>query len=357
MTTIEFGIFDHIEINSGRTAGQLYEERIQLIRRGEELGMYGYHLAEHHGQMLSSCPSAPVLLAAIARETTSVKLIPTVVCLPLHYPVKLYEELAMLDVISNGRLEIGVGKGITAFEHLQFGHPPEEASARADDTLKLLLRAWETGIMSSDGSEFFEFVEMKLPFETLQQPYPPLWTAGNVEAAGRRGHHVIFPAALPKELRARYDELRAASGEEVGHQSSLVKEPWIAQSQSVVIASTNDEAERIGRRAWSKYIEAMQRARGNVPPHLQTEVPEFDNPFAKQMLLGDPIEKGMLVTGDVQKVTEYYVDCARQGTTNYYMLMIPFGDMSFDEASYTLEAFAGEVMPAVREASSAALAA
>ena len=49
----------------------------------------------------------------------------------------------MLDVISNGRLEIGVGKGITAFEHLQFGHPAEEASARADDTLKLLLRAWE----------------------------------------------------------------------------------------------------------------------------------------------------------------------------------------------------------------------
>ena len=83
--------------------------------------------------------------------------------------------------------------------------------------------------MSSDGSEFFEFVEMKLPFETLQQPYPPLWTAGNVEAAGRRGHHVIFPTALPKELRARYDELRAASGGEVGHQSSLVKEPRIAQ--------------------------------------------------------------------------------------------------------------------------------
>lgn len=356
MTTIDFGIFDHIEINSGRSAGQLYEERIRLIKRAEELGMYGYHLAEHHGQALSACPAASVFLSALARETTTLKLIPTVVCLPLHYPVKLYEELAMVDVLSNGRLEIGVGKGITAFEHLQFGHRPEEASARADDILKLLLRAWETGVMSSDGSQFFEFTEMKLPFETVQHPYPPLWTAGNVEAAGRRGHHVIFPSALPEDLRARYDELRAASGGEPGHQSSLVTEPKIAQSQSLVIARTDEEAEQIGRRGWGKYIEAMQRARGEVPPHLQTDIPEFDNPFAKQMLLGDPIEKGMLVVGSVEKVRDYYVDCARRGTTNYYMLMIPFGDMSFAEASYTLEAFASEVMPAVREVSAAVAA-
>jgi alkanesulfonate monooxygenase SsuD/methylene tetrahydromethanopterin reductase-like flavin-dependent oxidoreductase (luciferase family) len=356
MTTIDFGIFDHIEINSGRTAGQLYEERIALIKRGEELGMYAYHLAEHHGQALSACPSAAVFLTALARETTTLRLIPTVVCLPLHYPVKLYEELAMLDVLSNGRLEIGVGKGITAFEHLQFAHRPEEAAARADDILKLLLRAWETGVMSSEGSEFFDFVEMKLPFETIQQPYPPLWTAGNIVAAGSRSHHVVYPTEMPADLRARYDELRAASGQEPGHQSSLVTEPKIAQSQSVVIARTDEEAEEIGRRAWGRYIEVMQRARGEVPPHLQTDIPEFDNPFAKQMLLGDPIEKGMLVTGGVEKVRDYYVECAQRGTANYYMLMIPFGDMSFDEASYTLEAFASEVMPAVREASSAVVA-
>ena len=258
----------------------------------------------------------------------------------------------MLDVLSNGRLEIGVGKGITAFEHLQFGHPPEEASARADDTLKLLLRAWETGIMSSEGSAFFDFVELKLPFETVQHPYPPLWTAGNVEAAGSRGHHVIYPTEMPADLRARYEELRAASAQAPGHQSPLVTEPKIAQSQSLVIARTDEEAEQIGRRAWGKYIDAMQQARGDVPPHLQTEMPEYTTPFAKQMLLGDPIEKGMLITGNVEKVRDYYVECARRGTANYYMLMIPFGDMSFDEVSYTLEAFATEVMPAVREASS-----
>ena len=78
------------------------------------------------------------------------KLIPTVVCLPLHDPVRLFEDLAMVDVLSHGRLEIGVGKGITPFEHLQFGHEPDEGSARAADILMLLVRAWETGIMSSE---------------------------------------------------------------------------------------------------------------------------------------------------------------------------------------------------------------
>ena len=90
-------------------------------------------------------------------------------------------------VLSHGRLEIGVGKGITPFEHLQFGHEPDEASARAADILAMLVRAWETGIMSSEGSAFYDFVELKLPWTLQQKPHPPLWTAGNLEAAGSSG--------------------------------------------------------------------------------------------------------------------------------------------------------------------------
>lgn len=96
--------------------------------------------------------------------------------------------------VSHGRLELGVGKGITAFEHLQFGHPPGEAGARSDDILTMLLEAWETGIISSEGSAFYDFLELQLPFKPVQHPYPPLWTAGNVETAGRGGHNFIFPA-------------------------------------------------------------------------------------------------------------------------------------------------------------------
>ena len=166
---------------------ETYEDRIAFLKRAEAGGFYGFHLAEHHGHELSISPTAAVFLAALARETTQLKLIPTVVCLPLHHPVRVFEDLAMLDVLSHGRLELGVGKGITPYEHLQFGHPPEEASARSKDIFAMLLNGWETGIISSEESAFYDFTELKLPFKPVQHPYPPLWTAGNVETAGRGG--------------------------------------------------------------------------------------------------------------------------------------------------------------------------
>jgi alkanesulfonate monooxygenase SsuD/methylene tetrahydromethanopterin reductase-like flavin-dependent oxidoreductase (luciferase family) len=345
----QFGIFDHIEIHRGRSVRDAYEQRIALLKRAEAGGFYGFHLAEHHGHDYSVAPSQPVFLSALARETTTLKLIPTVVCLPLHHPIRIFEELAMLDVLSDGRLELGVGKGITPFEHLMFGHPPEEASDRSKDSLAMLLKAWETGIMSSEGSPYYDFIEFQLPFEPVQHPYPPLWTAGNVETAGRGGHNFIFPVPIPVEMRARYDELRAASREEPGHQNPHVAEPWIAQSQALVIAATDEEAERIARRAWAAYKAKLMKSHGVISPHLQTEVPELDNPLAKQMLAMDPLESQGVVAGSPETIRDYYVAQAQRGIANYFMLMTPFGDMTFEEASYTQDAFIADVIPAVRE--------
>jgi alkanesulfonate monooxygenase SsuD/methylene tetrahydromethanopterin reductase-like flavin-dependent oxidoreductase (luciferase family) len=347
---IEFGIFDHIEGSRDHSVTEVYEDRIAFLQRAEEGGFYGFHLAEHHGYELSWSPTAAVFLAALARETTTLKLIPTVVCLPLHHPVRVFEDLAMLDVLSHGRLELGVGKGITPYEHLQFGHSPEEASARSADILRMLLEGWQTGIISSDDSPFYDFVELQLPFKPVQQPYPPLWTAGNAETAGRGGHNFIFPTIIPTEMRARYDELRAESREQPGHHNPHVPEPRIAQCQGVVIADTDAEAEAIARRAWGNYTTKLQRTHGNVPPHLQTEMPEWDNPLAKKMMSLDPLEAGLVIAGSVEKVRDFYVEQARLGVANYFVLMLPFADLTHEEAWRTLNGFITDVIPAVRSA-------
>ncbi|HZO37075.1 MAG TPA: LLM class flavin-dependent oxidoreductase [Solirubrobacteraceae bacterium] len=348
---IEFGIFDHVEFYGDGQIKDLYERRIASIKRIEAAGFYAYHLAEHHGAPLSVTPSAPVFLSAVARETTTIKLIPTVVCLPLHHPVRIFEELAMLDVISGGRLEFGVGKGITSYEHLQFGHPPEEGPARLADGLKILLRAFETGIVSSEGSEFHDFAEMKLPFEPIQRPYPPLWTAGNVEMAGRGGHNLISPAPMTAEIRARYDELRTASRQEPGHQNPHITEPKLGHNQALVVARTDDEAEAIARRAWGRYIATMRRARSLVPPHLQgEELPEFETDHARKMLGGDPFETGSLIAGSVERIRDVLVERARTGLVNYFLFMIPFGDMTDNELGFIVDAMQAEIIPAVREA-------
>jgi alkanesulfonate monooxygenase SsuD/methylene tetrahydromethanopterin reductase-like flavin-dependent oxidoreductase (luciferase family) len=350
---IQFGTFDHIEVRGGRSAEEIYDDRIAFLQRAEEGGFYGFHLAEHHGHELSASPTAAVFLAALARETTRLKLIPTVVCLPLHHPVRVFEDLAMLDVLSHGRLELGVGKGITPFEHLQFGHPPEEASARSKDILDMLLKGWETGLISSESSAFYDFLEVKLPFKPVQHPYPPLWTAGNVETAGRGGHNFIFPTVISPEMQARYDELRAESRHQPGHQNPHVDDPWIAQCQGLVIADTDEEAQAIARRAWSVYAETLQRMHGNIPVHLQTEMPDWDNPLAKQMMSRDPIDSELVIVGSPERVRDYYVEQARRGIANYFILMLPFGDMTNEEAWKTLDSFIGEVIPAVREVETA----
>jgi alkanesulfonate monooxygenase SsuD/methylene tetrahydromethanopterin reductase-like flavin-dependent oxidoreductase (luciferase family) len=350
---IQFGIFDHIEIHGDRRTEEIYEERIALLKRAEEGGFSAFHLAEHHGYRYSSSPTATVFLAALARETERLKLIPTVVCLPLHWPVRIFEELAMVDALSHGRLEIGVGKGITPYEHLMFGHPPEEASARAKEILAMLIKGWETGIISSEGSEYYDFLEMQLPIKPQQTPYPPLWTAGNVETAGRGGHNFIFPTTISPEMRSRYDELRTESRKEDGHQNPHVSEPKIAECQGVVIADTDEEAEDIARRRWGTYKELLMRTHGLVPPHLQKEVPELDNPLAKAMLAADPVESKMLVAGTVEHVRDHYVERVQSGIPNYFILMLPFGDMTNEETERTLEGFINEVIPAVREAEAA----
>ena len=224
--TIQFGIFDHIELHGDRPVREVYEQRIALLQRAEEGGFYGFHLAEHHGHDFAAAPSQAVFLAALARETTTLKLIPTVVCLPLHHPVRLLEELTMLDVLSNGRLELGVGRGITPFEHLQFGHSPDEAAARTADTLRMVLDGLgDRPHLERRLTRSTDFLELELPFRPIQHPYPPLWSAGNVETAGRGGHNFIFPGPIPTEVRARYDELRADSRKQPGHQNPHVASP------------------------------------------------------------------------------------------------------------------------------------
>ena len=346
---VEFGIFDHVEAKNGKPVVEVYEERIASLKRAEVGGFHAFHLAEHHGHTLSAAPSASVFLAAVARETTTMKLIPTVICLPLHNPVRLFEDLAMVDVLSHGRLELGIGKGITPFEHLQFGHDPDEASDRAREMQTMLLRAWETGIMSSEGSKYYDFLELKLPFELSQKPYPPMWTAGNVETAGRGGNNFVYPYTMTPEVRSRYDELWEASRNSPDYDHPHVTEPRIAQCQGVFIADTVEAAERRGREVWAAYAEQLMRAHGRIPPHLQTAVPDvMDNPVAKAQLIQDPVEVGLVVCGTVETVTDYYVEQARRGLVNYFMLMLPFGEMTKEEGDSTLDAFIDHIIPAVR---------
>jgi alkanesulfonate monooxygenase SsuD/methylene tetrahydromethanopterin reductase-like flavin-dependent oxidoreductase (luciferase family) len=345
---IEFGIFDHVTRPPGIALDELYEGRLALLRKADAAGFDRYHLAEHHGHGLSSTPSQALFLAAVARETERLRLGMLVACLPLHHPIRLVEEICMLDQLSGGRLDLGVGRGISPFEHRLFGHDPDESRARFDEVLLLVVQGLRTGRMDSAGSAHFDFPEIELPVEPVQRPYPPLWAAGNVEAAARNGLNVVSGTPVTAELRRRYDELWAETRRDPERLNPHVDAPKVGSSQYVCIADTDEEARLIGHRALGVLGAYLARSVGREPPHLQDpDRPEPPTPLVKAIQSRAP---GVLVCGSPDTVRDHYVRYAAEGNANYIVINVPFGDMTFAEAERTLDAFVAEVMPAVREA-------
>jgi len=110
--SLEFGVFDHIEPVPGQSLDHIYNNRLEQIERFDTAGFYAYHLAEHHTPAVHSlAPSQNVFLAAVSQRTSNLRFGPCVYVLPLHHPLRLIEEISMLDNLSRGRLEIGVGRG------------------------------------------------------------------------------------------------------------------------------------------------------------------------------------------------------------------------------------------------------
>jgi alkanesulfonate monooxygenase SsuD/methylene tetrahydromethanopterin reductase-like flavin-dependent oxidoreductase (luciferase family) len=107
---MEFGVFDHLDRYGGPLA-DYYEDRLKIAEAYDRAGFYAYHLAEHHSTPLGMAPSPSVFLAAVAERTTRLRFGPMVWPMPLHHPLRLIEEICMLDQLSGGRLDIGFGRG------------------------------------------------------------------------------------------------------------------------------------------------------------------------------------------------------------------------------------------------------
>ena len=169
---VTFGLFDWVDADGVRDAGQLYRERLDLLADAESHGFDIYHLAEHHGTPLGLAPSPSVFLAAAAVRTTRIRLCPLVYVLPLYHPTRLAEEIAMLDQLSGGRLEIGFGKGGNPYELLCYGIEPGDAQRRYDEIFDSVMRTLESGIIDAPGTEAGG---IEMPIRTRQAPRPPLW--------------------------------------------------------------------------------------------------------------------------------------------------------------------------------------
>jgi alkanesulfonate monooxygenase SsuD/methylene tetrahydromethanopterin reductase-like flavin-dependent oxidoreductase (luciferase family) len=170
---VKFGVFDHMDRAQPDLAGQ-YADRLALIGAYDAGGFHAYHLAEHHGTPLGLAPSPGLFLAAAARHSERLRLGALVYTLPQYHPLRLAEEICMLDHLSGGRLELGIGRGISPIELGFYGLSGEEARERFAEAHAVLIAALTSERLSFTGAHY-RFDDVPMVMRPLQRPHPPLW--------------------------------------------------------------------------------------------------------------------------------------------------------------------------------------
>src|ERR1700745_1232677 len=176
---MKVGIFDHVE-RANRPIATTLDERLQFAAAADEAGIYCLHVAEHHATPLNMVPVPGVWLAALARATKPLRRAPRVFLLPLYSPLRLIEEICMLDHLSQGRLEVGVGRGVSPFE-LKY-HKVEHDRSRDIfiDAFKCVSAGLTTDSLTY-GSEHFTCKDVPIALRPLQHPHPPFWYGSSNE--------------------------------------------------------------------------------------------------------------------------------------------------------------------------------
>src|SRR5713101_3502305 len=190
---VEFGVFDHVDRGETSLAA-LYESRLTLTSAYDAAGFRTYHVAEHHATSLGMAPSPAVYLAAVAQRTRRLRFGPLVYILPLYTPLRLIEEICMLDQMSGGRFELGVGRGISPYELAYNNVDFLEAAEIYEEALQVILAGLTSKTLTHRGRHY-QFKKVPMVLKPVQRPYPPLWqgvtSVESAIAAARRGASVV----------------------------------------------------------------------------------------------------------------------------------------------------------------------
>jgi alkanesulfonate monooxygenase SsuD/methylene tetrahydromethanopterin reductase-like flavin-dependent oxidoreductase (luciferase family) len=338
---LQFGVFDHMDRGASPPA-QMFRERLRLLDTYEQGGFYSYHVAEHHSTPLGLAPSPGLYLAAVAERTQRLRFGPMVYLLPMYHPLRLAEEVTMLDQLSGGRLDLGIGTGISPVELATFNIDKSDTPEMFDEVLAIMKQAWTQERVNHVGKRW-RFDDVPVVSHPVQQPYPPLF------------YGVGHPEAVASRLAAGFNLITLITGDNV---RGLWTSPEARQAlggdtdrilglyRYVVVHRDRAKAMEIGRRAYRRWEESFHflwRAKG-LTPVFGVRPGEFDG----------MVEGGAAFAGNPDEVTAAIRKQLDESGSNYLCGQFVFGDMTEAEGRASIELFVTDVMPALRKAGAAA---
>jgi alkanesulfonate monooxygenase SsuD/methylene tetrahydromethanopterin reductase-like flavin-dependent oxidoreductase (luciferase family) len=334
---MKFGIFDHMD-DAGIPHGELFADRLRLAEAYDRAGFHGYHLAEHHGTPIGCAASPGIFLAALAQRTEKLRFGPLVYLLPFYHPLRLIEEICMLDQLSGGRLELGIGRGVSPFETANYALDFAQTGAMYHEAFQVLLKGLTADELTFDG-KFYRFDKVPMVLKPVQRPHPPLWYGVSIPdnadwpAANDVNIVSLAPPAAVRPIFERYQATRR----KLGKGDTTLR----GVGRHVVVADTDDKALEIARRAyprWRTNFFWLFRRHGSAPRVGDLYPESFDQLAA--------LKTG--VAGSPQTVRDFIAAEIEATGTNYFVPWLAFGDMTVEETLHSVDLFAREVMPGFR---------
>lgn len=331
---MKFGIFDHMD-RAHDNLGRQYADRLQLVEAYDEAGFYGYHLAEHHSTPLGLAPSPSVFLSAAAQRTTRIRIGALVHTLSLYHPLRLFEEICMLDQLSGGRLNLGIGRGISPIEMGYYGVDMEAAGQIYLEVSEILLKAFESETLTYSG-QYFGFQEVPVVMSPHQKPHPPLWYGvGHPNTAAWTAENEINivcngTAESVRQITDRYRlEWAAAAKPPTGI-------PLMGMSRHLVVADTTAEAHELARAAYEQWFDNLT---------LLWRLHDQAIPLSFPADFTEAVDSGFCIAGDAAHVRARLHSEVESAGVNYLLARMAFGNLPVEASLRSVELFAAEVMP------------
>jgi alkanesulfonate monooxygenase SsuD/methylene tetrahydromethanopterin reductase-like flavin-dependent oxidoreductase (luciferase family) len=340
---MDIGTFLLLQSPSARPSTEIYSRGVELAQAAEALGMRSVWLAEHHFSTYGYL-SRPVQLATyIAGKTTKLRVGTAVIVVPLHNPLVVAEEIATLDVVSGGRMDIGLGRGYQQYEFERFGFELEAGRSRWDESIDIIFKALEGKPFSYEGKHF-RIPETCIFPQPVQTPHPPVWIVAQspyaVEAAVRRGFNVLTGGfGVSVEQLTGYGKLFSKVVSEV--KPSVA--PRISVQRPVYVTDSDaDVRDAVEHARWNMRVTlSLRHNKERVEKGVAIPVPGQTEPGIDELL------EHMFVIGTPDTCIRQIKRLREAVGISHFNCNFWFGDMDQKRVLRSMERFSKEVMPAL----------
>ena len=306
---MQFGMLHLFENPIGKSEHVIVHEQLALMRAAEALGFDSVWPAEHHFSEYGYCASPALSLAAIARETKTLRLGTGVVVLPLNHPLRVAEDYAMLDLMSDGRVDLGVGRGYQPSEFSRYGVDQTDTRQMFDESIRIIRQAWTQEYVNFQGT-YYQYRDVPVRPKPLQQPHPPMWLAclspETFKLAGRYGFHLLYGTVFglaPDKGQARLQDYYRGL-QESGHDPSTRRR---AALMMVYVADSMEQARQEFAEPVLWYYRTI--AKYIAPPEGEAPIPGYEmytqtRDLAASASWDELLKRKAVICGDADYVVE-----------------------------------------------------